>query len=112
MSPPFLITTNVARVLRALVNDPTGEHYGYALMRATGLKSGALYPIIARLDAAGWIDGHRETVDESEAGRPARRYYTLTNDGAVQARQALAELHAALGVGELPGTLRPAGGMA
>lgn len=112
MARPFQITTNVARVLRALVDDPAGQHYGFGLMKATDLKSGALYPILARLEAAEWIEGHREILDEAKAGRPARRYYTLTTDGAVHARQALAELHQAVGYRGLPGSTQPAGGMA
>jgi PadR family transcriptional regulator, regulatory protein PadR len=111
MAPPFQITTNVARVLRALLDDPSGQHYGYAVMRATGLKSGALYPILARLETAEWIEGHREVLDEAEAGRPARRYYTLTTDGAVRARHALAELHQAIGYTS-PVRPHPAGGVA
>ncbi|GAA0716767.1 helix-turn-helix transcriptional regulator [Dactylosporangium roseum] len=112
MGQPFQITTNVARVLRALLDDPGRQHYGYALMRASGLKSGALYPILARLEAAEWIEGHREVIEEAEAGRPARRYYTLTTDGAVHARRALAELHQAIGYTRAPVQSRPAGGVA
>lgn len=92
------MTTNVARVLRALLAEPTGEHYGYDLMRETGLKSGNLYPILARLEAARWIEGHREAIDSSNVKRPARRYYTFTPDGTVRARRAMADLHAALGI--------------
>lgn len=112
MVHPFQITTNVARVLRALIDDPAGEHYGFGLMKTTGLKSGALYPILARLEAAEWIEGHREVIDETTAGRPARRYYKLTTDGAVRARHALAELHQAVGYRGLTGLAHPAGGMA
>src|SRR3954454_22150777 len=110
MPGSFQITTNVARVLRALLADPAGEHYGYALMKSAGLKSGALYPILARLEAAEWIEGHREVVDEAAVGRPGRRYYTLTTDGAVHARQALAELHQAIGYTGAIVRPNPAGG--
>ena len=107
------MTTNLARVLRVLVAEPTGEHYGYDLMRETGLRSGNLYPILARLEAARWIEGHRESIDASNAKRPARRYYTFTPDGAVRARLALADLHAALGVSApIAGCALPAGGAA
>jgi PadR family transcriptional regulator PadR len=107
------MTTNVARVLRALLTEPTGEHYGYDLMRETGLKSGNLYPILARLEAARWIEGHREAIDPGNAKRPIRRYYTFTPDGTVRARQAMADLHAALGMSSPTfGRVRPAGGAA
>jgi DNA-binding PadR family transcriptional regulator len=106
------ITANVGKVLRALLDKPAGEHYGYDLMRQTGLKSGNLYPILARLEAGRWIEGHHEAVNPSDAKRPPRRYYTLTKDGATRARHALAELHAALGVRPVPGHVQPAGGAA
>jgi PadR family transcriptional regulator PadR len=90
------ITANVAKVLRALLSDPTGEHYGYSLMRASALPSGNLYPILGRLEAAGWIEGHQEDIDPAVAGRRPRRYYCLTTEGAMQAPTALAELRAAI----------------
>lgn len=82
-------------------------------MREAGLKSGNLYPILARLEAPRWIEGHREAIDPSNAKRPTRRYYTFTPDGAVRARQALADLHAALGTSSpIFGHVLPAGGAA
>jgi DNA-binding PadR family transcriptional regulator len=100
------VTANVGRVLRVLLDDPGVEHYGYTLMRASGLPSGNLYPILGRLEAAGWIEGHREDIDSSSAGRRPRRYYRLTAGGASEARIALAALRASLGdrTARLPGT--------
>ncbi|MFJ8045537.1 PadR family transcriptional regulator [Kitasatospora sp. NPDC096147] len=62
-------------------------------MRATRLQSGSLYPILARLEREGVIAGEQEQVDPAAAGRPARRFYTITGDGLRAARQELAELH-------------------
>lgn len=87
------ITTTVARVLRALLDAPDEPHYGMALMKVTGMASGSLYPILTRLEDAGWLASHREEIDPSAAGRPARRYYRLTGVGAREGRLALAELH-------------------
>ena len=36
----------------------------------------------------GWLESRWEEIDTSAAGRPARRYYRLTADGAVRARDA------------------------
>jgi len=99
MGAEVRVTTNVGKVLRALLAKVDGDHYGYALMRATGLPSGNLYPILARLEKAGWIVGHQEDIDPEAAGRRPRRYYRLTPDGAVAARNALAQLRAAFGDG-------------
>lgn len=97
------ITTSVAEVLAALLEDPQAERYGLELMRATGQPSGTLYPILTRLQEAGWLRADWEQIDPSVTGRPARRYYRLTPQGAVAARAELAALYARL-------RPRPAGG--
>jgi PadR family transcriptional regulator, regulatory protein PadR len=85
-------TTAVARVLRQFLDDPSATRYGFDLMRATGLKSGTLYVILARLQQAGWLTSEQEEIDPASAGRPARRLYRLTADGVVDARVELAVL--------------------
>lgn len=89
------MTLPTARVLAALLAEPDAERYGLDLMQATGLASGTLYPILHRLQEAGWLQSAWEQVDPSAEGRPARRYYKLSGAGVEQARQSLAELHAA-----------------
>ncbi|MGC5018280.1 PadR family transcriptional regulator [Micromonospora sp. DT47] len=88
------MTIPVAKVLSALLVEPDAERYGLDLMKLTGLPSGTLYPVLHRLQDAGWLAADWEAVDPAAAGRPARRYYRLTADGMVAARQALAELRA------------------
>ena len=110
MTSDVRLTVPVARVLAAFLNDPGEPHYGLALMSATGLASGSLYPILSRLSTAGWVDARWEEIDPVTAGRPARRYYLLTPDGAARARSALAQLRAqtAPHAAGTPGTARPA----
>jgi hypothetical protein len=70
--------------------------YGVRLLQRTEFPSGTIYPILARLERAGWITGQQEaSEDASRQGRPARRLHCLTADGAVVGRFALAELTAA-----------------
>lgn len=80
-------------VLHVLLEDPQREIYGRELGEAAGLPSGTVHPILARLEALGWLESRWEDVDPSAAGRPARRYYRLTPDGAVRAREALARVY-------------------
>ncbi|MFE6747363.1 PadR family transcriptional regulator [Kitasatospora purpeofusca] len=111
---PIRITTATARVLQALLADVGAEFYGRELMKTTGLQSGSLYPILLRLEKEGVITSQQEEIDTRAAGRPARRYYRMTGDGVVAARQALAEVHELTrtpGAGLLPG-LTPQGGAA
>ncbi|SBT45268.1 transcriptional regulator, PadR family [Micromonospora auratinigra] len=88
------MTIPVAKVLSAFLADPEAPRYGLDLMTLTGLPSGTLYPVLHRLQAAGWLAAEWEEVDPSAAGRPARRYHRLTPEGLRAARQALAELRA------------------
>ncbi|UWP86759.1 PadR family transcriptional regulator [Dactylosporangium fulvum] len=90
------ITVPTARVLAALLAAAHADHYGLDLMHRAELASGTLYPILNRLTEAGWLERRWEEIDPAAAGRPARRFYRLTAEGAVQARQCLAELRAQL----------------
>ena len=101
------ITVAVARVLREFLSDVAQPRYGYDLMRATGYQSGKLYPILARLQHAGWLTREAENVDAAQARRPPRYLYQLSADGAGKARLELAELTAQLSVS--PAAAAPAG---
>ena len=85
------MTLQTQLVLRALLEDPTHERYGLELSTASGLPSGTIHPILARLEKIGWLESHWEDIDPAKAGRPRRRYYRLSPDGAEQARVALDE---------------------
>jgi PadR family transcriptional regulator, regulatory protein PadR len=87
------LTGSLERVLRVLVADPTALHYGYDLMKAARLPSGTLYPMLARLQQDGLVDSQWEEQRPDAGGRPPRKYYRLTAEGARVARLELA--HAA-----------------
>jgi len=101
------LTTQLA--LRAMLAEPTKEMYGLQVCQAAGLPSGTIHPILARLERLGWLESHWEDTDPQEEGRPRRRYYRLTEDGAERARIALAQATtSATALGLRP---RPAGGL-
>ncbi|MFD9630107.1 PadR family transcriptional regulator [Streptomyces violascens] len=83
--PPFRMTTPTRLVLTAL--DQHGQLFGLDIVRVTGLGSGTIYPILARLHAHGWITGDDETGPHP--GRPARRYHQLTERGRTGVRGVL-----------------------
>jgi DNA-binding PadR family transcriptional regulator len=68
------------------------EISGAEIARSTKLPSGTLYPILMRLEDAGWVESRWETEDPSELGRPRRRFYQVTGVGAKEARSALREV--------------------
>lgn len=73
------ISPQTQTVLHALVQAHPGWTHGYDLSRATGLKSGTLYPILRRLHDQGLLDARWE--DSPVAGRPPRHIYHLTPGG-------------------------------
>jgi DNA-binding PadR family transcriptional regulator len=87
------ITTSVMKVASAFLTDVAADRYGLELMHDTGLASGTLYPILVRLERAGWIESHWEDIDPVVQGRPARRYYRLTPTGVANSRHELALIH-------------------
>lgn len=76
-------------VLRALMAKPADDQYGADIAGRAGLPGGTIYPILARLEQIGWLESHWETIDPSVAGRPRRRYYALSRDGAEKVPEAL-----------------------
>lgn len=72
-------------VLDALAGRGETWSHGYDLARATRLKSGSLYPILARLADQGLLEARWEQV--VGFGRPPRHLYRLTPAGRAAARE-------------------------
>jgi len=75
------LTLPTQLVLKALLDHRSRETYGLEICRATGLASGTVHPIMARLEGLGWLESRWDDVDPAAVGRPRRRYYRLTPDG-------------------------------
>jgi PadR family transcriptional regulator, regulatory protein PadR len=80
-----VLSSQAVRVLRALAADPGRRRYGYDLGVEVGLRSGSLYPILARLSDRGLLEAGWES---GNTGKPPRHMYRLTTAG----QQALASL--------------------
>ena len=87
------MTLPTQHVLRVLLADTARECYGLQIGEDAGLPSGTVHPILARLERVGWVVSRWEDVDPRSEGRPARRYYRLTSEGAELARDGLARAH-------------------
>jgi PadR family transcriptional regulator, regulatory protein PadR len=93
--PRMTLPTQV--VLKVLLRDPSKPMYGLMIGEAAGLASGTVHPILARLERLGWLESSWEEANPSESGRPRRRYYNLTTDGAEMARNAIVRASARTG---------------
>lgn len=105
------ITPKMAAILKVFLEDPDQPRYGFELMKVTGMSSGTLYPLLAKLAGAGWLTKGREDIDPRSVGRPARTHYIISGAAVNAARCQLAELSEQYRP-PAPGRLRPAGGTA
>ena len=93
MKYPIQLTGPVQRVLLAMLEDPTVQRYGLEISKQADLETGTLYPVMARLERVRWVESSWEDPELSiNEGRPRRRYYRLTENGAEQAWRALADI--------------------
>lgn len=60
--------------------------FGFDIMDVTGLPSGTVYPALRRLERDALVLSEWEADDNAlENGRPARRYYRITQAGKASA---------------------------
>ena len=70
-----------ARAILAFLSEAGREwRHGYDLVRATGVKSGTVYPLLIRLEAQGYLEAQWQSP--AAPGRPPRHAYRLTAEGA------------------------------
>jgi DNA-binding PadR family transcriptional regulator len=91
MADKIRISGPTLKLLKLLLESPREGRSGAAISKLTKLGSGTMYPLLQRLEIAGWIEGEWETVDPSEVGRPKRRFYKLTRSGQAEAVKVFAE---------------------
>jgi PadR family transcriptional regulator PadR len=97
MADDVRVSGQMLKVLKLMVEKPREGRSGADLSKAAGISSGTLYPLLQRLELVGWLTSAWEKIDPSEAGRPRRRYYTLTALGQSRAVAELIELQMAPG---------------
>jgi len=78
------------RVLEAFLEESGEELAGADVQKRGHMASGTLYPILLRLESAGWLQSRWENIDPSQAGRPRRRLYRMTPSGLRRASEVFA----------------------
>ncbi|MEL7189370.1 MAG: PadR family transcriptional regulator [Pseudomonadota bacterium] len=74
--PPSSQTLATLACLASCSNE---WRYGLEISRETGLKSGSLYPILARCSERGLVES--QWLEPSKPGRPPRHAYRITSAG-------------------------------
>lgn len=78
------ISPQTRAVLAVLAAQSGAWRYGYELTGLTGLASGTLYPLLARLHDQALLND--QWTPSPQPGRPARHAYRLTPQGLSLAR--------------------------
>jgi PadR family transcriptional regulator, regulatory protein PadR len=81
------------KVLEVFLGNPAELLAGADVHDRCGIASGTLYPILIRLESAGWFVSKWESIDPSSAGRPRRRLYRLTSTGLRRASEVFASFN-------------------
>jgi PadR family transcriptional regulator, regulatory protein PadR len=92
------ISLQTLRVLESFLENVSEELAGADVQKRSGLASGTLYPILLRLESAGWFVSRWERVDPAAMGRPQRRLYRFTPTGLARAGEVFASFSFSRGV--------------
>jgi PadR family transcriptional regulator PadR len=85
----FRVTDATLDVLEVLLaSDET--LYGLKIAKQISRPTGSVFPILARLEEARWVESEWEANEQMARG-PRRRFYRLTPDGLAGARSLVAE---------------------
>src|SRR5215469_15099195 len=87
MGREFRVTDATLDVLEVLLGGDD-ELYGLKIAKAAGRPTGSVFPILARLEQAGWVTSEWESSDPAAKG-PRRRFYRLTGVGSPSANELL-----------------------
>lgn len=84
VSTPFLT------IISIFLDNPNKEFAGYEIFKTTKLKTGTVYPLLAKLEHHGWLESEWETENPTKGKRP-RLLYSLTIGGRNEALKLLRE---------------------
>ncbi len=80
------LSTQANAVLEAITAAREDWTYGLEISKATGLKSGSLYPILMRMDERGMLESC--WLEPERQGRPPRHGYRITKAGLAALKEA------------------------
>lgn len=107
VAPEPQITRHVLRLFALMTTDTSAWWWGVKLSERLRLRSGTIYPLLARLEKTGWLESVWDDINPSQVGQPRRRLYRLTGQGERIAKEALAETRLSVDPSTQPVIRRP-----
>jgi PadR family transcriptional regulator, regulatory protein PadR len=72
------MNTKELSVVGAMIEDPAAWHFSIGIGASAGIPAGTIYPVLAGLEKAGWLESR---WDDGDANGIRRRLYRLTGVG-------------------------------
>lgn len=76
-------------LLAHMLGDPAQQWFALGLAETVGVRSSTVYDALKAWTVKGWIEFGWEDIDPEVEGRPRRKLYRFSSDGAAMARTAL-----------------------
>lgn len=83
------MSAKTLKVLTILLSASDEKFSGTDIGRRTKLQSGTLYPILARLEEAGWLESRWEAENLKNLGRGRKHFRRITNLGVWNAKRVI-----------------------
>ena len=81
MPKEIMFTLQTFRVMGIFCKRPEKEFFGSEISMKTNLPSGTIYPLLGRLEAAGFVKSVWEEGRARDLKRPLKRFYKMTDEG-------------------------------
>ena len=83
----FKATKTFLKVITPFIHDAEAQYSGYDICKKTGLRTGAVYPLLYELLAKSWLSVEWEQTSASDRSGPRRKLYKVTPEGAKNGRK-------------------------
>jgi len=75
------VTLVFLKVLSVFLEYPNQKFCGMDIMKKLKLRSGTVYPLLVKMETAGWLKREFEEVDPKVVKRPAKILYQISPSG-------------------------------
>lgn len=83
------MTNLTKRILKLFLDHPANEFYSAEIARVLGRDTGALRPLLYKLEDKGWLLSEVASSEKSKSGKGKLRIYTITQLGKSEGRKAI-----------------------
>lgn len=96
-SAEFRPNPTFIKVVSLFIARQIHPFYGYEICDLTGVRSGAVYPLLHELERKGWLESEWQEAPREGRSKPPKKLYRLTTKGGELAKQLIKNEYPHLG---------------